>query len=141
MPPRKKAAPTDISSNATPDPLTTRTVRSSARLASQAIAVTANPDLTTDRTTSSKPASKARTKAAPKTTKPASNTRSKRTKADAGDEEDDGPVSKKPKTTTVQEEEEEDAMDADTRNDKKDNEKMVTSALSLWFTPANARVR
>ena len=144
MPPRKKAAPTDISSNVTPDPPTTRTVRSSARLASQAIAVAANPDLTTDGTTSSKPASRARSKAAKatsKTTKPASNSRSKRTKADADDEEDDAPASKKPKTTTVQEEEEEDAMDADTKNEKNDNKKMVISALCLWFAPADTRAR
>lgn len=141
MPPRKKAAPTDISSNATSDPPTTRTVRSSARLASQAIAVAANLDLTTDGTTSSKPASRARSKAASKTTKPASNSRSKRTKADADDEEDDAPASKKPKTTTVQEEEEEDAMDADTRNEKNDNKKMVITVLCLWFAPADTRIR
>ena len=127
MPPRKKAAPVNIESNATPDPSTTRTVRSSARLASQAIAVAANSDPTADRTTSSEPASKA------KTTKSASSAKPKRTKAEAGGNEDDTPASKKQKIATAQEEEEGDAMDVDSQDgkkgDKKDDKKMVISVL------------
>lgn len=127
MPPRKKAAPVDTDPHATQDPPTTRTVRSSARLTSQAIAAAANSNSTIDGATSSKPASKSKTKAAPKpkpaskTTKQPSKVGSKRTKADAGDDEDT-PPSKKPKTRAIDEEEEDD-MDLDTKDDKK----MVTS--------------
>ena len=124
MPPRKKAAPADTDSQAIQDPPTTRTVRSSSRLASQAIAVATNSNSATNGTTSSKPASKARTKAAPKpkpgskTTKPTSKVGSKRGKADTSGDEDDAPASKRPKTTTVDEgEEDEDVTDLD--NDKK----------------------
>lgn len=140
MPPRKKAAPADADSTATRDPLVTRTVRSSTRLASQVAAVKANSDSTTDETTFSKPASKVKTKAAPipkpvsKTTKPASKAKSKRTKADAGaDEDHDAPTPKKPKTAAIEEEEEEEVMDADTKDDKKDNKKMVTLPLCHRF--------
>jgi hypothetical protein len=131
MPPRKKAAPADANSNTTPDLPTTRAVRSSIRLASQAVPVATTPDSMTDGATSSKPASKAKTKTAPKpkpaskATKPASKARSKRTKADADDDEDSAPASKKPRTATVDEEEEEEAMDLD----KKDDRKMVTATL------------
>lgn len=129
MPPRKKAAPADISSNVTPDPPTTRTLRSSARLATQAAAVVAKSGPTTNGATSSKPASKAKNSAtskpkpASKTTKPASKARSKRTKADTSDDEDHGVrTSKKPKTATVDEEEEE-TMNVDAQDDNKDDEK------------------
>ncbi|KAF9652042.1 PARP-domain-containing protein [Thelephora ganbajun] len=124
MPPRKKAAPAVTDSNATPDPPTTKAVRSSARLASQATAVV-NSDSTTDRATSSKSSSKTKTKATPKpkpaskAVNPASKARSKRTKADASDNEDDAPASKKPKIATVDEEDEEGAMDVDTQGDRK----------------------
>jgi len=154
MPPRKKATPAGIDSNATPGSQNTRTVRSSARLASQAVAVAANSDLATDGATSSKPAPKAKTKAAPKpkpaskTTKPASKARSKRTKADVDDDENDAPASKKPKTATVDEEEEDD-MAVDTQDDKKDDNKadnkddrkMVAFTLCQWFVPIDLRVK
>jgi len=139
MPPKKKATPANTNSNATSDPPTTRTVRSSARVASQAIVMAANSDSTADGATSSKPASKTKARAATnskppsKTTRPASKTRSKRTKADADDEEDETPVSKKPKTATVDEDEEEDDMDVDTEDDRK----MVTLPLCQWFAPAD----
>ena len=131
MPPRKKAVPANADASTTPDPLTTRAVRSSARLASQGTAAVAKSDSTTDGTTSSKPASKAKTKAASKATKPASNARPKRTKADAGDGEEDAPASKKPKTTSIQEEEEEEDMDVDTQCDKKEDKKMVCNIFTM----------
>ena len=142
MPPRKKAAPADTDPNVTQDPPTTRTVRSSARIASQAIPVAASSD-TADGATSSKPASKARNKAPPKpkpaskTTKPASKVRSKRAKADADDDEDVAPASKKPKISVVDEEEEEDGMDVDTKDDKK----MVTPTMCWWFVPADPCIK
>ena len=161
MPPRKKATPAGTDPNATPDPQTTRTVRSSARLASQRTVVAANLDLTTDGATSSKPALKAKTKAAPKpkpaskTAKSASKTRSKRTKADVDDNKDDAPASKKPKTATVDEEEEEEEeeeendMAIDTQDEKKDDKKaskkddkkMVTFTLCQLFVPIDLRVK
>jgi len=124
MPPRKKAAPADTDSHAIQDPLTARTVRSSARLSSQVLVGAANSNPTTDRASSSRPASKAKTKATPKpksaskTAKLPSKVGSKRTKADTDDDEDGAPASKKPKTTTI-DEEEEDAIDLDTKDDKK----------------------
>lgn len=128
MAPRKKAAPANTDADAIPDPPTMRAVRSSTRLASQGTAA-AKSDSTTDRTTSTKPASKAKTKV--KTTKPASNTRPKRIKADASDGDEGAPASKKPKTTSVQEKEEEEDMDVDTQGDKKEDKKMVCNIFTM----------
>lgn len=125
MPPRKKAVPAD--------PPTTRTVRSSARLASQAIAVAANSDTTTTGDAFN-PSSNATIQAPPKP-KPASSrgnskSGSKRTKADTDGNESDLPAPKKLKSVTV-DEKDEDAMDMvvtdDKRDSNKDKRKMVTS--------------
>lgn len=128
MPPRKKAAYGGTDSSITQDPLTTGAVRSSARIASQAVAAAVNPDPTTDGPTSPKPLSQPKHKAPPKrkptsgATQSTSKLRSKRTKPDTDDNEDDTPASKKQRITTVDEEEEE-AMDADTQDHKKDDKK------------------
>jgi len=121
MPPRKKAAPTDTDANVTPNPSTTRMVRSSTRLASQATRVVAKSGSKTDGATSSKP-----------TSKPASKARSKRTKADTVDDEDDTPASKKPKTAVVDEEE---IMDVNAQDDKKADKKMVRYAHTALVVP------
>lgn len=142
MPPRKKAGTADA------DPQTTRTVRSSARIASQAIPVAANSDPTINAVTSSKPPSKAKAKAPPKSkpaskvAQPTNKARSKRSKVDI-DDGDDGPVPKKSKTAPV--DEEEDTMEVDTqdneKDDKKDDRKMVTFPLCYRCTPAHFLLR
>ena len=136
MPPRKKTASADT------DPLITKVVRSSPRLASQTIPAAANPDPTTNWATSSKPPSKVKTRAPPKPKYSSKNTqqnnkaRSKRTKADTGDNEDDAPPSKKLKIATI-DEEEEGAVDAGTEDDEKGDKKMVRSMSCQWYTPAD----